>query len=375
MDLGVTTTDRSSNPLFNANKLKLGSFAANISYGGAMTTAAGTFQPTWPNVMEIADIVDSSGMEAMIPVARWRGFGGKTEYNGSSYESFAWAAGIGGSTKRMSPVATCHVQTMHPIVAAKQSTTIDHITNGRFTLNLVCGWFTNELEMFGAPMKEHDTRYDYAEEWITVAKLLWAGEDNFDFNGKFLTVKKGWHRPKPIQSPFPVLINAGASKRGLDFAAKHCDVLFTVVGSFEEGRIEVDRLRKYAREKYGREILVWTNCYCVVGDTDAEAEAYLKYYVEEKGDWEAVQNYISILGVNSETVPPHLIEHMKYHYVAGYGGFPMVGRADTIAERLKGLSDIGIDGVAFTFARYKQDLTRLAQEVIPLLVKYGIRQA
>ena len=99
-------------------------------------------------------------------------------------------------------LCTSHVPTVHPILAAKQGTTIDHITNGRFALNIVCGWFKPELEMFGAPIMQHDIRYDYAAEWVEILKLLWTSEEEFDYDGKYLQVKKGFSQPKPIQEPF-----------------------------------------------------------------------------------------------------------------------------------------------------------------------------
>ena len=97
--------------------------------------------------------------EAVVPVARWRGFGGVTNFNGACYETFTWAAGVSAATDRVAVFATSHVPTLHPIVAAKQATTVDPISNGRFALNIVCGWFAPELEMFGAPIMEHDERY------------------------------------------------------------------------------------------------------------------------------------------------------------------------------------------------------------------------
>ena len=62
--------------------------------------------------------------------------------------------------------------TVHPIVAAKQATTIDHISSGRFALNVVCGWYEPEFLMFGAPVMEHDTLYDYAAEWLEIVRRL-----------------------------------------------------------------------------------------------------------------------------------------------------------------------------------------------------------
>ena len=127
-----------------------------------------SFVPTWDNVKRLTRMADTAGFEALVPVARWRGFGGVTNFNGACFETFTWAAGVGGVTDRAAVFATSHVPTIHPIVAAKQATTIDHITGGRFALNIVCGWFVPELEMFGAPIMEHDERYAYATEWLEV---------------------------------------------------------------------------------------------------------------------------------------------------------------------------------------------------------------
>jgi alkanesulfonate monooxygenase SsuD/methylene tetrahydromethanopterin reductase-like flavin-dependent oxidoreductase (luciferase family) len=76
------------------------------------------------------------------------------------------------------------VPTVHPVVAAKQCVTVDHISNGRFGLNLVMGWFTSEMEMFGAVQREHDERYAFGGEWIGVVKRRWTDEKAFDFDGK-----------------------------------------------------------------------------------------------------------------------------------------------------------------------------------------------
>jgi FMNH2-dependent dimethyl sulfone monooxygenase len=73
--------------------------------------------------------------------------------------------------------------------------------------------------MFGTPMFEHDTRYEYAQEWLDVAKLLWTREDEFDFEGRFFHIKKGFAQPKPVQRPFPPIMNAGGSPAGQRWSA------------------------------------------------------------------------------------------------------------------------------------------------------------
>ena len=67
-------TRRGTNPLFNDNRLKLGVFGANVSNGCAITQAEGHLETTWPNTRTIARLADQAGLEAMVPVARWKGF-------------------------------------------------------------------------------------------------------------------------------------------------------------------------------------------------------------------------------------------------------------------------------------------------------------
>ena len=74
----------------------------------------------------------------------------------------------------------------HPIMAAKQSAVIDHISNGRFTLNIVCGWNGPEMEMFGVALQGHDERYACAEEWITIVKRLWTRGRDVRLRGQVL---------------------------------------------------------------------------------------------------------------------------------------------------------------------------------------------
>ena len=205
--------------------------------------------------------------------------------------------------------------------------TIDHLTGGRFSLNVVTGWYRPEIEMFGEPQMEHDERYDRAVEWLDVIKQLWTREEEFDFDGRYYTIKKGWLAPKPVQKPYPAVMNAGGSDKGRHYAAKYCDVAFTVLAShkLEDMTEQVARYRRLAREEYGREIQVWTNAYIVQGETEKDARDFFNHYVHAQGDWEAVDNLVTMLGINAQSLPPGVEQQLKEHFIAGWGGFPVVG--------------------------------------------------
>ena len=80
MELAVRAASREQNPLWNENKMKLGIFGANVSNGCAMTMAEGRLETTWPNTKMICTTADRAGFEALVPVARWKGFGGTDKF-------------------------------------------------------------------------------------------------------------------------------------------------------------------------------------------------------------------------------------------------------------------------------------------------------
>ncbi len=363
------------NPLFNDRKLRLGTFCSNLSNGTAVSTIEGTLTATWPDALAVARLADAMEFEAQVPVARWKGFGGKTNFNGAGLETFTWAAGVAASTKNSAVFSTSHIPTIHPVMAAKQATTIDQIADGRFALNVVTGWYRTEIEMFGAPQLEHGERYELATEWLEIVKLLWTTEGEIDYDGRYFKVDKASMEPKPIQKPYPVIMNAAGSDRGRAFAAKYCDVVFVLLRShaFEDIKEQVSQYRRYAREEFGRELMVWMNAYVVQGDTDADAERFYEHFVEEMGDHEAGENLVTNLGIDSKALPPEVFKNLKRHFMAGYGGYPLIGAPETVVEQLSLLSRTGVDGVLLSWPRYIEDMRRFQETTYPMLQQAGLR--
>ena len=92
----------------------------------------------------ICTLADKAGFEALVPVARWKGFGGQTNFNGSCFETYTWAAAISAITDQISVLSTSHVPTVHPILAAKQATTsIMFLTVGSRLTSCAVGFSPN----------------------------------------------------------------------------------------------------------------------------------------------------------------------------------------------------------------------------------------
>ena len=99
----------------------------------------------------------------------------------------------------MTVFGTVHAPLIHPLIAAKQFVTADHIGQGRFGLNIVCGWNEGEFDMFGATMREHAARYEYAQEWFDAIKLAWSDAEDFDFDGQFIQLQAGARQAEAIR--------------------------------------------------------------------------------------------------------------------------------------------------------------------------------
>ena len=363
-----------SSPLFNANRMRLGVFAINTG-GAVMTTAPEQYQLSWQSSLDVARQADRGGFEAIVPLARWRPFGGVGHRSGRTFENFSWTAAIAASTAHSAVMSTCHVSVVHPVFAAKATTTIDHISSGRFALNIVCGWYKPEIEMFGAAQMGHDERYDYADEWVDVLKRLWT-EGEFDHAGKFLQLKGLMSDPKPLQQPFPALMNAGGSERGKQFVARNCDIAFIQPkGHSDEAlREQVDAYRKYAFDEYGRQIQIWTTAYVVQRGSLAEAERFVEYYAVEHGDEEHADWFINENLAHAKTLPPDTLRSMRRAMKAGKGGVPLLGTAEDITARLQRLSTTGLDGVLMIWMDFQDGIRRFNAEVIPLMEQAGLRE-
>ncbi len=76
---------------------------------------------------ELLYSTDEAGLDFMLPLGRWIGYGGATNHNGSNFETLTWAAGILAATQRIMAFGTVHVTLINPVFAAKQMVTCHHI--------------------------------------------------------------------------------------------------------------------------------------------------------------------------------------------------------------------------------------------------------
>jgi alkanesulfonate monooxygenase SsuD/methylene tetrahydromethanopterin reductase-like flavin-dependent oxidoreductase (luciferase family) len=372
--------------------MELGFFAWNIK-GGMTASKAVLANPEryqnfweWPNSARLVQLCEEVGFDYQVPFGRWIGQGGETDYNGAALDFLASAAATAPITKRIGLFSTAHITyRFHPLHIAKFGATIDHISGGRWGLNIVSGYSAREMAAFGFEQSiPHDQAYAMADEFTCLMKYLWSEEERFDFEGDYYQAYGAYLAPKPTRSPRPVIMNAGASDVGLEFAARHADWVFTTQPRFEDYAPRVDLIQK-AGAKHGRDVRAATMLWVLPEATDELAQETYDW-IESEIDRDAVLNFIDSMqrtstkdlwdltlrtddpwgGVGRETFVSIALGITASHVVGGY---------ETVAEKLRAFNqDAGLESLLLCFFDPQKGLHQMQDEIIPILKKMGVRK-
>jgi len=364
---------RAQSPILNDNKLKLGFFSANCSGGMSVTKVPERWVNSWENNIRLAQLADDAGIEFLLPIARWIGYGGETDFHGSVLETLIWATGLLAHTRRINVFATVHTAFIHPVVAAKQFATADQLSHGRLGLNVVAGWNKPEYDAFGIDLPEkHADRYELAQEWFDLVSRIWNHEGPFEWKGKYYKAKGLYGFPRPFDGNPPVM-NAAGSGEGRDFAARNADFLFAISIDLEKSKMEVEQIKERAA-RLGRDTGVFTLCHVVCRPTKKEAEEYYRYYAQENADWDAVDNLMRLQGLHAQSFPPEALRTMRDRFAAGHGTYPLVGDPDTIVKEMEKIPASGFAGTTVSFVDYVKEFPYFRDEVLPRLERIGLRK-
>lgn len=364
--------DRHATRMFNENRFKLGLFGMNCNGGLTMTKAPERWDQSWANNVKAAHLAEQAGLEFLLPIGRWHGYRGETDTEGTTWETLTWATGLLAATREISAFGTLHVSFANPVFAAKQMVTADHVGEGRFGINIVSGWNEGEFAMFGIGLLEHDERYAYSEEWVEIVKRIWSEPEPFDYDGTYFKLRGVLGKPKPVGGSRPLLMSAGSSPAGRDFAAQHADVLFMNIFDLDALPKDVAALRASVTD---RRPGVYASGHIISRATAKETRDFYHYIVHEQGDWEAAEHIVAIrISGGGRSIPPDLVRKMTERHVSGIGTMPVVGTYDEVAALFKRMSDAGLDGMAVGLVNYVDEFPILRDEILPRMERLGLRQ-
>lgn len=200
---------------------------------------------------------------------------------------------IAGATRHLGLASTISTSYFSPYAVARSLATLDHLSAGRAAWNIVTSFQQAEAANFGlTDQLSRDERYDRAEEFVEVACKLWDSWDDealrldaatpqfadparvraIDHQGKWFNVQGPLNVSRPPQGR-PVFIQAGASGRGKDFAARWADVIFVTHSSLESAQAFYTEMKERAA-RFGRSsdsLRILPGIVPIVGETEAIA--------------------------------------------------------------------------------------------------------
>ncbi len=211
------------------------------------------------------------------------------------FEPFTLLSAIATHTRHIGLVATVNTNYDSPYHVARKFTSLDHISGGRAGWNIVSSYGDHTAKNFGIrEEREHDDRYARAAEFVELTKALWDSydDDAFDnpdrragvfyrpesahpvkFQGNYFSSDGLLDFPRPIQG-YPVLVQAGNSDTGREFAARIAEMSYCSANSLDVGK-EFYKDVKNRMAKYGREedqLKISPGLSVVVAESDQEAQ-------------------------------------------------------------------------------------------------------
>jgi pyrimidine oxygenase len=341
--------------------MDLGVFLPVAKNGWIISKNSPQFMPSFALNRDVSILAERIGFDYIFSMAKWRGFGGTTEFWKESAESTMLMTGIAPLVPRVPLIASVAPALIHPAVFAKMAATMDDVMGGRLGINIVSAGNRGEYTQMGLyPENFESFRYDYTEEWLEIVKRLWT-EDSVTFKGRFFTLEDCESFPKPVQKTVPIVC-ATSSERGYKFVAEHCTDGFFGGESLEVQRERGQRIKDVAAE-YGRPIRTHARMMLVLGESDAHAQRLYDHYLAGI-DREAVATiYRTGAGGDYDEQDRRLF----------YGGSPVVAGPERAADAIEAIANLGsVDGLLFTFHDFVEALTLFGELVMPILRRRGL---
>ena len=321
----------------------------------------------WPyeTNKQIALAAEDAGFEFLFPVSRWKGFGGETDYLGTSLETMTWASALLAVTSRIKIFSTVHVPVFNPVVVAKMGATLDHISNGRWGVNLVSGWSEKEFGMMGIELLPHEERYKRTEAFIQILIGLWSEPPGtFQHESSWYSVKDGHSLPQPKK--LPPIANAGTSDDAKRMTSTLCDWAFISTPTIGATAGIVSDINGRASQ-VGRSVNCAAFPFVMWRDSEDEAQAELAKIIQQK-DEVAAQNWLDGLAIGSGSFDQFTLDMMT----VGAGAVHVIGTAEQVATKIKEMHDGGLNGILMVFQAYLRDTLKFKKDIMPILYDMGV---
>jgi FMNH2-dependent dimethyl sulfone monooxygenase len=317
------------------------------------------------------------GFDLVFGLAQWLGkggYGGAMRFRENAADPLLVTAGLAPLTRNIILISTVHIlYGWHPLHLAKFAASIDHMSRGRWGLNVVTGYKASEYEMFGMAPIEHDLRYAMADEFSRFMRQLWTSEDNLTVDGRWWRMKDAFVSPKPLNGTV-LMVNAASSGAGLAYAARHSDIIFVTSPAGANLDRACDALPAHTRAikaraaGLGRQVKTIINPHVICRETEREAREQHRAILEHQDPVAADNFHATFMGGDQASWKAAT----RDDWVIG-GNVHVIGSPEQVVDAFARLRQAGCDGVQVNLYDYLPDLEFFGARVLPLMKQAGLR--
>lgn len=313
---------------------------------------------TWDYVKKLAVRSEEIGFDlALIAELNLNDIKGE---DAPSLDAWSTAAALAAVTNRQELMVAVRPTFHDPALLAKQAANIDHISNGRLSLNVVSSWWKDEAEKYGVHFDEHDNRYARTEEWLNVVDQVWK-RDHFSFKGKYYNVKDNILQPKPLSLPRPMIYAGGESEAAKELISATCDGYVMHGDSPEVIARRILDLRRRREEKGLPPLKFGVAAYSIVRNSDEEVKKELERITHLQPGTAGYKNYHQWLAGTQLDEKVSIFDYSVSNRGLKTG---LIGTPSQIQDRIGEFEEAGVDFFLLQCSPQLEEMERFSDQVI-----------
>ncbi len=279
-----------------------------------------------------------------------------------SLDAWSTAAALAAVTEKLELMVAVRPTFHNPALLAKQAASIDHISNGRLTLNVVSSWWADEATKYGLHFDQHDDRYARTNEWLDVLNGCWR-EQGFSYEGKYYRVQDNVLSPKPVRKPRPTLYAGGESETAKTLIATKCDAYLMHGDSPARVGEKIADMRE-RRERTGldsKTMVFGVAGYAIVRDTAEAAQREVIRITDVQQSAQGYQNYQQWITGSKLEQKVSLEDYSVSNRGLRSG---LVGTPDQVQTQVAAFEEVGVDLLLLQSSPQLEEMERFAEQVM-----------
>ena len=321
----------------------------------------GSLRSSWAHCSEIVKTAEEQG---------FRNIRCPSSYQ-VGQDTLSFVAGCAPITSKINMLAAVRCGEMQPIMLARTIATLDHMLEGRLTVNIISSDFPGEVA-------DSSYRYQRSREVVEILKQAWT-QDEINHAGNVYNFTGMTTDPvRPYQTGGPLLYFGGYSPDALELCGQHCDVYLMWPEKMEELEGRMKAVHAVA-DRYGRTLDYGLRVHVIVRDTEAEAREYADYIVSKLDDDQgtAIRNRAQdakSLGVSHQAKNREIADdhgYIEQNLWTGVGrarsgcGAAIVGSTDQVLSKLEAYQKMGIRAFVLSGYPHLDEAKHFGSRVLP----------